>query len=92
MSKEPTRKSHKARYELDGTYIDPVVEEVRAIKDAHARKFNYDLEAWFKDIKASEAASGRTYLKWEQKPFSARDQQSNNDNSGAAENPNSGAE
>ena len=31
-------------------YEDPVVEEVRAIKDAHAKRFNYDVDAWFKDI------------------------------------------
>lgn len=35
---------------------DPIVAEVRAVRDAHARKFNYDLDAIFADIKNSERA------------------------------------
>ncbi len=33
---------------------DPIVEEVRQIRDAHAAKFNYDLKAICKDLKAKE--------------------------------------
>ena len=33
---------------------DPIVEEVRQIRDAHAAKFNYDLKAICKDLKTKE--------------------------------------
>ena len=33
---------------------DPIVEEVRQIRDAHAARFNYDLDAIFRDIKDRE--------------------------------------
>lgn len=35
---------------------DEIVDEVRAIRDAHAEKFGYDLRAIFEDLKKSEAA------------------------------------
>jgi hypothetical protein len=35
---------------------DEIVDEVRAIREAHAAKFNYDLRAIFQDLKKSEAA------------------------------------
>ncbi len=41
---------------------DPIVDEVRRIRDAHAAKFNYDAEAIFQDIKELEKRSGRTYV------------------------------
>jgi hypothetical protein len=37
---------------------DPIVDEVRRDRDAHAAKFNYDLDATFRDIKEQEKASG----------------------------------
>ena len=33
---------------------DPIVENVRKIRDKHARKFNYDLDAIFYDLKEKE--------------------------------------
>jgi CRISPR/Cas system CMR-associated protein Cmr5 small subunit len=41
---------------------DPIVDEVRRIRDAHAAKFNYDLKAIFRDIKEKEKNSGRKYV------------------------------
>jgi hypothetical protein len=41
---------------------DPIVDEVRRIRDAHAAKFNYDLDAIFRDIKEQEKRSGCTYV------------------------------
>ena len=41
---------------------DPIVDEVRRIRDAHAAKFNYDLKAIFRDIKEREKRSGRKYV------------------------------
>ena len=33
---------------------DPIVDEVRAVRDAHAARFNYDLEAIFRDIQEQQ--------------------------------------
>ena len=33
---------------------DPIVEETRAIREAYLKKFDYDLEAVFADLKAKE--------------------------------------
>ena len=41
---------------------DPIVDEVRGIRDAHAAKFNYDPDAIFHDIKEQEKRSGRKYV------------------------------
>jgi len=43
---------------------NPIVDEVRRIRDAHAASFNYDLDAIFRDIKEREKASGRTYVRY----------------------------
>lgn len=42
---------------------DPIVEEVRKVRDAHASTFNYNLRAIYSDLKKQEAESGRTYVK-----------------------------
>jgi hypothetical protein len=34
---------------------DEIIDEVRAIREAHATKFNFDLDAIYEDIKCSEA-------------------------------------
>ena len=41
---------------------DPIVDEVRRIRDAHAARFNYDLDAIFKDIKEREKKSGHKFV------------------------------
>ena len=33
---------------------DEIIDEVRAIREAHAAKFNFDLDAIYQDIKCSE--------------------------------------
>lgn len=38
---------------------DPIVQEVRAIREAYARQFNFDLRAIYEDIKEKEKKSGR---------------------------------
>lgn len=43
---------------------DPIVEEVRRIRDAHAARFNYNLRAICRDIKDLEKKSGRTYVNY----------------------------
>ncbi len=44
--------------------IDPIVAEVRAVREAHAARFNYDLDAIFQDIRRQQEASGRTYVQY----------------------------
>lgn len=41
---------------------DPIVDEVRRVRDAHAARFNYDLDAIFQDIKEREKRSGLTFV------------------------------
>jgi hypothetical protein len=41
---------------------DPIVEEVRRVRDAHAARFNYDLDAIFQDIKERERKSGLNFV------------------------------
>ena len=38
---------------------DPIVEEVRQLREAYAEEFDYDLWAIHRDLKAQEEASGR---------------------------------
>lgn len=41
---------------------DPIIAEVRAIRQAYAARFDYDVEAIFKDIRARQEASGQDYV------------------------------
>ncbi len=41
---------------------DPIVDEVRRIRDAYAARFNYDLDAIFRDIKEREKKSGLVFI------------------------------
>ncbi len=41
---------------------DPIVEEVRKGRDAYAKRFNYDLDAIFRDLKEKERRSGRVVV------------------------------
>ena len=43
---------------------DPIVDEVRKVRDAHAAKFNYDLDAIYRDLKAQELAGGRRFVRF----------------------------
>ena len=42
---------------------DPIIAEVRAIRQAYAARFDYDVEAIFRDIRARQEASGRDYVR-----------------------------
>jgi len=41
---------------------DPIVDEVRRIRDAYAARFNYDLRAIFEDIKEQQKRSGLKFV------------------------------
>lgn len=41
---------------------DPIVEEVRRIRDEHAKRFNYDLHAICEDFRKKQWSSGHTVV------------------------------
>jgi hypothetical protein len=43
---------------------DPIVDEVRRVRDTHAAMFNYDLDAIFQDIKEQEKKSGLKFVSY----------------------------
>ncbi len=49
---------------MKNTMIDPIVAEVREVRDKHASKFGYDLGKIFRDIKARQEASSREFVKY----------------------------
>ena len=44
---------------------DPIVEEVRKIREAHAVRHGYDLRAIFEELKREEAESSRAFVRLE---------------------------
>jgi hypothetical protein len=44
---------------------DPIVEEVRKVRDEYAARFKYDLKAIYRDLKELERTSERCYVKFE---------------------------
>ena len=48
---------------METRQTDPIIAELRAIRDAYAARFDYDVEAMFKDIRARQQASGREYVR-----------------------------
>ena len=48
---------------------DPIIAEVRAARDKHAARFDYDVDAIFKDIQARQTTSGRKYVRRPPKRF-----------------------
>ncbi len=43
-------------------YEDPIVEELRAIRREHVKRFNCDPKAILEDLKRQEAESGRAFV------------------------------
>ena len=41
---------------------DPIVGDVRQVREAHSARFNFDLDAIFADLKEQEQRSGRTFV------------------------------
>ena len=53
--------------------IDPVISEMRAVRDAHAARLDYDIAAIFRDIRAMQEASGREFVRYPARPAVATD-------------------
>lgn len=49
--------------------LDPVIDEVRAIRDAIAREHNYDLDSIFRMLRARETTSGRLHVTLSPRPL-----------------------
>ena len=50
-------------------WIDPIVEELRKIREEHAAKFNFDLDAIYRYPKEQEKQSGRKMISSPPKPL-----------------------
>ena len=46
------------------TKTDPIIAEVRAVRDEHPARFDYDIDAIFRDIRAAQEMSGREYVQF----------------------------
>lgn len=49
---------------------DPIVKEVRKIREEHAAQFNYDLQAIYDDLKKQERKSRRKMASYPPRSFS----------------------
>jgi hypothetical protein len=50
------------------TATDPIVAEVRAVRERHAAKFDYDLKRIFRDIQDRQKASDREFVSYPSRP------------------------
>ena len=50
---------------------DPLVDEVRHFRDAYTKRFQYDLEAICRDIRAKQTQSGRQVVSFPPRPVQA---------------------
>ena len=51
--------------------MNDVIREVRRIREAYARQFDYDLQAIHRDLKSQEQASGRRVVSLPPRPSKA---------------------
>jgi len=47
---------------MKATKTDPIIDELRAVRDEHAARCGHDVEAIFRDIRARQQASQRRYV------------------------------
>ena len=47
---------------------DPIIAELWAVRDAYTARFNHDVSAMFRDIRARQEASGREYIRLPPRP------------------------
>ena len=52
---------------------DPIVDEIHAIREAYAKRFNYDLEAIYRYFKECEIKSDRKFVSLSPKRIQSRD-------------------
>ena len=49
---------------MQTTQTDPIIAEVRAVRDEFAARFNYDVGAIFRNIREMQEESGREYVRY----------------------------
>ncbi len=49
---------------MQTTQNDPIITEVRAIRDEFAARFNYDVGEIFRNIREMQEESGREYVRY----------------------------
>ena len=49
---------------MKATTTDPMVAEVRAVRDKHAAQFGYNIKEIFRDLKTRQQSSGRKYVRY----------------------------
>ena len=54
---------------------DPIVEEVRKVRQDHAAKFSYDLKAIYDDLKATEKLGNRRVVSLPPKRLKKREEE-----------------
>ena len=48
---------------------DPIVDEIRKVREAHAARFSYDLQAIYRDLREQEKNSKRTFVSYPARSF-----------------------
>lgn len=67
---------------------DPIVAEIRKIRNEHAAKFNYDIAAICEDIRRQEKESGRQYVSFPPRRVVAKPQRATASENGDAKESN----
>ncbi len=49
---------------MQTTEADPIIAELRAVRDRHAARFDYGVTAIFRDIRTMQETSGRDYVRY----------------------------
>jgi hypothetical protein len=56
---------------------DPIVAEIRRIREEYAARFNYDLWAMYEDLKEQERKSGRKFVSYPPRRIPPEDRTAN---------------
>lgn len=51
---------------------DPIIAELRAVRDEHAARFMYEVPAIFQDIKSMQKESGRVFVRYPPRKVSVK--------------------
>ena len=57
---------------MDTRHPDPVITEVRAVRDEHAARFGYNVPAIFRDIRSMQKASRREFVRYPARRVAAK--------------------
>lgn len=49
---------------METRQTDPIIADLRTVRKAYAARFDYDVEAIYRDIRSRQEASGREYVRF----------------------------